>query len=80
MKRYGCPATVRMPKLPVRTPLSDFRKPQLFEKRHDLARLEYRRLRQGLRHFDGLSPDELALESGVAPLKEHLDDLLEVRS
>ena len=33
----------------------------------------------GLRHFDCLSADELALESGVAVLKEHLDDFLEIR-
>ena len=79
MKRYGRAATVRMPKLSVRASLPDFRKPQLSQKRHDLARLENRRLRHVLRHFDGLSADELALESGVAFLKEHLDDFLEVR-
>ena len=80
MKRHGRPATICMPKLSVGASLSDFREPQLPEKRHDLARLENRRLRHGLRHCDGLSPDELALESGIAPLKKHLDDFLEVGS
>ena len=79
MKRYGRPATVGMPKLSMRASLPDFREPQLPEKRHDLARLENRRLRYALRHFDGLSPDELAFESGVAFLKEHFDYFLEVR-
>ena len=79
MKWYGRPATVSMTKLSVRTPLSDFREPQLREKRHDLARLENRPLRHALRHFDGLSPDEFAFESGVAFLKEHFDYFLEVR-
>ena len=64
----------------MRASLSDFSKLQLPEKYHDFARLENRRLRHELRHFDGLSPDELALESGLAFLKEHLDDLLEVRT
>ena len=80
MKRHGRSAPVGMPKLSMRTSLSDFRKPQLSEKRDDLARLENRRLSHGLRHFDGLSPDELTLESGIAFLEEHLDDSLEVRS
>ena len=79
MKWHGRPATVRMPKLSVRASLPDFCKPQLPEKRHDLARLENRRLRRGLRYFDGLSADELALESGIAFLQQHLDDFLEVR-
>ena len=79
MKRYGRPATVGMPKLSVRDSLPDFREPQLPEKRHDFARLENRRLRHALRHFDGLSPDELAFESGVAFLKEHFNYFLEVR-
>ena len=68
-----------MPKLSVRTSLPDLREPQLPEKRHDLARLENRRLRHALRHFDGLSPDKLAFESGVAFLEEHFDYFLEVR-
>lgn len=71
---------VGMPKLSVRASLPDFREPQLFEKRHDLARLENRRLRHGLRYFDGLSPDELAFKSRVAFLKKHFDDFLEVQS
>ena len=79
MKWYGRPATVGMPKLSVRASLADFVKPQLPEKRHDLARLEDGRLRHGSCHFDGLSPDELAFESGVAFLKEHFDYFLEVR-
>ena len=80
MKRYGRPTTVHMPKLSMRASLSNFRKPQLVEKRNDLAGLENRRLRHGLRHFDGLSPDEFALEPGIAFLEEHLDYLLEIRS
>ena len=79
MKRYGRPATVGMPKLSVRASLPDFGEPQLPEKRHDFAGLENRRLRHALRHFDGLSPDEFAFESGVAFLKEHFDYFLEVR-
>ena len=80
MKRHGRPATVRMPKLAVRASLPDFRKPQLPEKSDDVARLENRHLPHGLRHFDGLSPDELAFEPGVAFLKKHLDHFLEVPS
>ena len=79
MKRHRCPAAIGVPELSVRTSLPDFCKPQLPEKRHDLARLENRRLRHGLRYFDGLSADELALESGIAFLQQHLDDFLEVR-
>ena len=79
MKRHRRPTTIRVPKLLVRASPPDFRKSQLPKKRHDFARLENGRLRHGLRYFDGLSPDELALESGVAVLKEHLDDLLKVR-
>ena len=79
MKRYGRPATVDVPKLSVRASLSDFRESQLPTKRHDLARLENRRLRHALRHFDGLSTNKLAFESGVAFLKEHFDYFLEVR-
>jgi hypothetical protein len=79
MKRYGRPATVGMAKLPVRAPLSDFREPQLCKKRHDLARFEDGRLRHGLRHFDGLSPDKHAFESGVALFKKHFDHFLEIR-
>ena len=80
MKWYGRPATVGMPKLSVRASLPDFRKPQLPEKRHDLARLQNRRLRHRLRYFDGLSPDELAFKSRVAFFKKHFDDFLEVQS
>ena len=80
MKRHCRPATIRVPKLSVRASLPDFRKSQLPKKRHDFAWLENRRLRQGLRHFDGLSADELALESGGAVLQEHLDYFLEVRT
>src|SRR5712692_1977515 len=58
MKWYSRPATVRMTKLSMRASLSNFREPQLGEKRHDLAGFEDRRLRHGLCHFDGLSPDE----------------------
>ena len=80
MKRYRRPATVGMAKLSMRASLPDFREPQLPEKRHDLSMLENRWLRHALRHFDCLSPDELAFESGVAFLKEHFDYFLEVRS
>jgi len=79
MKRYGRPATVDVPKLSVRTSLPDFREPQFPEKRHYLARLENRRLRHALRHFDGLSPNELTFECGVAFLEKHSDYFLEVR-
>ncbi len=79
MKRHGRPATVAVPKLSVRASVPDFCEPQLPEKCHDLARLENRRLRHGLRYFDGLSPDKLAFESGVAFLKKHFDYFLEVR-
>ena len=79
MKRHRRPATIGVPELSVRASLPDFRKPQLPKKRRDFAWLENRRLRQGLCHFDCLSADELALESGVAVLKEHLDYFLEVR-
>lgn len=79
MKRYSRSATVGMPKLAVRASLPDLREPQLPEKRHDLARLEDRRLRHGLRHFDGLSADELAFKSGVALFKKHFDHFLEIR-
>ena len=79
MKRYGRPASVGMAKLSVRASLPNFREPQLYEKRHDLARFEDGRLRHGLRHFDGLSPDEHAFESGVALFKKHFDHLLKVR-
>jgi hypothetical protein len=58
-----------MPKLSVRASLADFLEPQLPEKRHDLARLEDARLRYGSCHFDGLNPDELAFERGVALFK-----------
>jgi len=80
MKWYGRPATVGMPKLSVRASLADFVKPRLPEKRHDLARLQDRRLGHGLRHFDGLSPDEHAFESGVALFKKHFDHFLEIRT
>ena len=80
MKRHSRPATIRVPKLSVRASLPHFGEPQLPEKCHDLARLENRRLRHGLPHFDGLSPDELTLESGIAFLEEHLDYFLEVDS
>jgi len=79
MKRHCRPTTIRVPKLSVRASLPDFRKSQLPKKRNNFARLENGRLGHGLRYFDCLSPDELALESGVAVLKEHLDHLLEVR-
>ena len=80
MKRHGCSTTVDMPKLSMRTSLSDFCKPQLPKKRDDLARLENRRLCHGLRHFDGLRPNELTFESGIAFLEQHLDYFLKVRS
>ena len=80
MKRHGRSATVGMPKLSMRASLPHFREPQLTEQRYDLARLENRRLRHELRHFDGLRPNELTLESGIAFLEEHLDYFLEVRS
>ena len=76
MKRYRRPATVGMPQLAVRASLADLREPKLPKQRHDLARLEDRWLRHGLRHFDGLSADELAFESGVALFKEHFDHFL----
>ena len=79
MKRNGGSSTVWMPKLSVRTSLADFREPQLSEKRHDLARLEDRRFRHGLCHFDGLSADERAAEPGVAVFKKHLDHFMEIR-
>jgi hypothetical protein len=79
MKRYGRPATVDMTKLSVRASLPNFRESQLREKRHDLARFEDRRFPHGLRHFDGLRPDEHTLESGVAFFKKHFDHFLEIR-
>ena len=79
MNRYRRPATIRMPKSSVGASLPDFRKPQLSQERLDLARLENRRLCHGLRHFDGLSPDELTLQPWSAFLEEHLDDFLKVR-
>jgi hypothetical protein len=48
------------------------------KKGHDLARLQNRWRRHGLRHVDGLSPNELALESGRSVFQEHLDDFLKV--
>ena len=78
MKGNGRSAAVGVAKLSVRAALPDFRKTQLGEQRDDLARLEDRRLRHALRHFDGLSPDEHALEFGGAILKKHFNHLLEV--
>ena len=60
-----------MPKLAVRAPLTHLRNPQLPEQR--LARLEDRRLSHGSCHFDGLSADEFAFESGLAFFEKHFD-------
>ena len=79
MKRYSRATTVGMPKLAVRASLADLCEPELPQKRHDLARLQDRRLGHGLRHVDGLSADELAFESGVAVFKEHFNHFLEIR-
>ena len=79
MKRYGRPATVGMAELSVRASLPDFRDSQLGEKRHALARFKGGRLHHRLRHFDGLRPDEHALESGGALFKKHFDHFLKIR-
>lgn len=80
MKRHGRPATVGMPKLSMRTALSNLNKPQLPEKRHDFARLQDWHLAHKSRHFDGLRPDKHALETGIAFLEKHLDDFLQIGS
>jgi hypothetical protein len=68
-----------MPELAVRAALADFREAQLPKKRHDLARLEDRRLRHELRHLDGLGADERATESRVAVFKKHFDHFMKIR-
>jgi hypothetical protein len=68
-----------MPQLAVRASLAYFCKPKLPKQRHDLARLEDRRLGHQLRHFDGLSADELAFELGGAPFEKHFNHFLEIR-
>ena len=78
MKRYRRASLVCVPELPMRSALPDFREPELFQKCHDLARLQDGQLPHGSRYFDGLCPDEHALKSRVAFLEQHLDDFLKV--
>ena len=78
MKGHGRATTVGVPKLSVRSALPDFGKPQLPEKRHDLAGLQDGWLRHGLRHFDRLRSDEHALQPRVSLLEQHLDHFLKV--
>lgn len=50
----------------------------LHQQSDDLARLQDRRPRHGLRHGDCLDADEFGVEGGVAVLEQQADDLLQV--
>ena len=69
MKRHGCAAAVHVPKLLMRAALSNYGKPQLPEMHHDFARLQNWYLAHGSRYFDGLRPDEHALEVRITFLE-----------
>ena len=78
MKWHGRSPTIAVSKLLMGAALPNLDEAQLPEERDDLARLQDRNLAHRSRHFDGLGPDEHALEAWRAIFEKHLNDLLQI--
>ena len=82
MHRHRGDPAVGVPELPVRPALADLNEPNALEAGDDLPRFENGdrpHLGRRLGDEDRLCPDELRLKRGLAVLKEHGDDLTQVR-
>lgn len=77
MEWYGRTPAVRMPKLLVRTALTNLLESKPLQNRNDLARLENGDTGHS-RYFDGLNSDKLRLDARRAVRTQHLDDFLQI--